>query len=255
MSLARTDVKVSSGRVAPPRVGARVAVGGSKDVATEWIGNSQGLPNTQTNAYDFVDEMGDIATIRFNWGDNDVFESDYVDPSLGGDDLNWIDNADLIYHHGHGNPNGVTTGATSGDGFVDYSQTRWGNNGGDLEWMAMKACQVLKTTNGDGLNLDQRWISNAFKGLHMMLGMVTNGYNTTGFGNEFGDNMADDDMRIRSAWVDAAESDQPDGVKYRYMGVYGPGGSWNRNDYFPGIGSVSKDITTLTGYWYYTGTV
>jgi len=62
-------------------------------------------------------------------------------------------------------------------------------------------------------------------------------------------------MRIRSAWVDAAESDQPDGVKYRYMGVYGPGGSWNRNDYFPGIGSVSKDITTLTGYWYYTGTV
>jgi hypothetical protein len=255
MSLARTDVKVASGPVARPRLGARVAVGGSKDVATEWIGNSQGLPNTQTNAYDFVDEMGDIATIRFNWGDNDVFESDYVDPSLGGDDLNWIDNADLIYHHGHGNPNGVTTGATSGDGFVDYSQTRWGGNGGDLEWMAMKACQVLKTTNGDGLNLDQRWISNAFKGLHMMLGMVTNGYNTTGFGNEFGDNMADDDMRIRSAWVDAAESDQPDGVKYRYMGVYGPGGSWNRNDYFPGIGSVSKDITTLTGYWYYTGTV
>ena len=71
-------------------------------------------------------------------------------------------------------------------------------------------------------------------------------YNVDGDGNEFGDNLADDDMRIRSAWNDANES-YPDGVIYRHMGVYGPNGEWNRDDYFDGIGAVSKDVTTVTG--------
>ena len=99
-----------------------------------------------------------------------------------------------------------------------------------------------------------RW-KPAFRGLHLLLGYGNSSYNVDGDGNEFGDDLADDDMRIRSAWVDANESEQPDGVIYRYMGVYGPSGEWNRNDYFHGIGSVSGDITTVTGAWSYSGTV
>ena len=236
-------------RRAPIR--ARASQGGRVDVATEGIGNSQGLPNTASNTADFRDEMSDVSTIAFHWADNDVFESDFVDPVFGGDDTNWADNVDLMWFQGHGNSNGFATGETQGDGFVDKSEARWGNN--DLEWLVVNSCDVLALGSGSD-HVWNRW-KPAFRGLHLLLGHGNTSYNVDGDGNEFGDDLADDDMRIRSAWVDAAESEQPDGVIYRYMGVYGPSGEWNRNDYFHGIGPVSGDITSVTGAWSYSGTV
>jgi hypothetical protein len=241
---------------APPP--ARAATGGVRDVATEYIGASQGLLEAAESVDQFRDEMSDVAGLLANRGDDSVLESDFMDPLLGGQDSSFADGADLTYYDGHGSPDGFTVSKNSGNGFVDYTQTKWGNGDfgfGDMEWIALGACQVLADANGSKLNLDQRWISHAFKGLHMMLSYVTNSSDVPDEGNEFGDDIADDDMRIRSAWVDAAESEQPDGVVYRYMGVFGPGGTWNYNDYFHGIGPVTKDITKLTGYWYYTGVV
>ena len=229
----------------------RVSVANRVDVATEGIGNSQGLPNTASNTADLRDEMEDVSTIAFHWADNDVFESDFVDPVFGGDDTAWADNVDLMWFQGHGNANGFATGETQGDGWVDRSEARWGNN--DLEWLVANSCDVLALGSG-ATNVWNRWRP-AFRGLHLFLGHGNTSYNVDGDGNEFGDDLADDDMRIRSAWADAAESEQPDGVIYRYMGVYGPSGEWNRNDYFHGIGPVSGDITTVTGAWSYSGTV
>ena len=252
---ATASARVSLGRLATAArrkpVRARASSGGRVDVASEGIGNSQGLSNTASNTADFRDEMEDISTIAFHWADNDVFESDFVDAAFGGDDATWGDNVDLMWFQGHGNSSGFATGTTQGDGFVDKSEARWGNN--DLEWLVVHACDVLALGSGS-TSVWNRW-KPAFRGLHLLLGYGNSSYNVDGDGNEFGDDLADDDMRIRSAWVDANESEQPDGVIYRYMGVYGPSGEWNRNDYFHGIGSVSGDITTVTGAWSYSGTV
>jgi Family of unknown function (DUF6345) len=233
------------------RLRVRAAVGNRTDVGNEWIGNSQGLSNSADNNYDFRDEMSDVATISVNWSEGNVWESDFKDPALGGDDSTYADNVDLMWFQGHGNPDGFATNPTPGDGFVSRTDARWGNN--DLEWLVVHSCSVLELGSG-ATHVQNRWRP-AFRGLHMLLGYGNSSYNVDGDGNEFGDDLADDDMRIRSAWVDANESEQPDGVIYRYMGVYGPNGEWNRNDYFHGIGSVSADITTVTGAWSYSGTV
>ena len=233
------------------RFGARAAIGNRVDVGNEWIGNSQGLPNSEDNNYDFRDEMADVATIGVNYSESNVWESDFKDPTLGGDDSTYGDNVDLMWFQGHGNPDGFATHPTPGDGFVDKADASWGNY--DLEWMVVHSCSVLELGSG-ATHVWNRWRP-AFDGLHMLLGYGNNSYNVDGDGNEFGDNLADDDMRIRSAWVDANEAEQPNGVIYRYMGVYGPSGEWNRSDYFHGIGSVSGDITTVTGAWSYSGTV
>jgi hypothetical protein len=252
---ATASARVTAGTLAAAtrrtRVRARASSGGRVDVGSEGIGNSQGLPNTASNTADFRDEMEDVSTIAFHWADNDVFESDFVDAVFGGDDATWGDNVDLMWFQGHGNANGFATGATQGDGFVDKSEARWGDD--DLEWLVVHSCDVLTLGSGSS-SVWNRW-KPAFRGLHLLLGYGNSSYNVDGDGNEFGDDLADDDMRIRSAWVDANESEQPDGVIYRYMGVYGPSGEWNRNDYFHGIGSVSGDITTVTGAWSYSGTV
>jgi len=69
---ATVDVSARVARRAAPL--AKASNGNIYDMATEWIGNSQGLPNSAANAYDLRDEMSDISTIGFNWGDDNVFE-------------------------------------------------------------------------------------------------------------------------------------------------------------------------------------
>ena len=99
-----------------------------------------------------------------------------------------------------------------------------------------------------------RW-EPAFARLHLLMGYGNSSYNVNGDGQDFGDDLADDGMRLRDAWIDANEDEQPNGVIYRYMGVYGPSGEWNRDDFFHGKGAVSGDISTVTGAWSYSGTV
>ena len=59
----------------------RGSVGTRIDVASEGIGSSQGLQHRGQHR-DFRNEMDDVSTIGFSWEDDDVFESDFVDPSL-----------------------------------------------------------------------------------------------------------------------------------------------------------------------------
>jgi hypothetical protein len=250
-AFARRDVTVATaGAVRRPT--AFAAIGGRKDVATEWIGDSQGLPNSSQNAYDFRDEMGDISTVQFNWGNNDVFESDFVDPSLGGDDVNWADNVDFLYFQGHGNLAGFFVGKKQGNGFVAYTQVKWGNSPGDMEWIALNTCETLAEGSGN-LTLNERWAPR-MKGVHTLLGFSTLSYNVDSLGNVLGDDLADNNYKVRSAWVDAA-NENPSGVVWLFTGPIGAGNVTNYNDYFHGIGPVTKDITSLTGYYYYKGTV
>ena len=108
-------------------------------------------------------------------------------------------------------------------------ETRWGNN--DLEWLALMSCDVLMLNSASGHVWD-RW-GPSFDGLHLLMGFGNTAFDVSGMGNNFGDGLADDDEKVRQAWVDASEAEQPNGVIYRYMGVYGANGEWNREGLLP----------------------
>jgi hypothetical protein len=244
-AVAQADVVARAAR----RAGrARMATAGVVDVSSEGVGVSQGLTNTEDNTRKFRNEMDDVADIPFFFMEYDVWESDFTDASAGGDDDRYADNVDLMWFQGHGSPNGFTTGD---DGWVDRSEVEWGDQ--DLEWLVVHSCDVLDISSSGGSVWD-RW-EPAFDGLHLLLGYGNSSYNVDGDGNDFGDSLADDEQKLRDAWVEANEDHQLDGVIYRYMGVYGASGEWNREDYFHGEGSVSADIRTITGSWSYSGTV
>jgi Family of unknown function (DUF6345) len=225
----------------------RSRMSGRKDTGADWVGILGLLWNTSSNVADFLDEMEDVSSISFSYGNEHSDATDIIDPAFNGRDSEFGDNVDLLWWQSHGDADGVVAGDADS---VTYPNVKLGN--GDLEWIVVHACQVLKLKDGANRGLGERWALR-FAGLHMMFGFSSNAKNVDGDGNEFGDNIADDDMRMRSAFVDAVLSEQPGGVRYRYMGVLGPGNTTNYNDYFHGIGPVSKDITTFNGYWYYDG--
>lgn len=258
VGFASKKIEVQEPAAAPSRASgelAKTSVSGVKDFGVWFIDASQG-PDATGQAWDFQDEMTDVGTRRFYWGGTNFWRSDFVDPSKGGNDTNYVDNVDLTFVTAHGWPDGMVTGEPNGAGgykSFTYNDVAWGN--GDLEWMAALSCQTLKPKNSAGLGIDKRWLK-GWKGLHMQLGFSTNAYNTSGFGNEFGDNIADDRMKIRQAWVNAAENYQPDGVVYATTGPIGANNVSNINDYVWNLGgSTGPDITSLTGWWVLYGTV
>jgi uncharacterized protein DUF6345 len=252
VSVARKTVPL---KAVPPFVDptATLSVGGKKDFGTEWIGSTQGVDNGATNAADFADEMEDEGIWRFNWNDGNVFWTDFVDQVFGGDDINWVDNADLVWYEGHGNPDLFVTGqkstfSSSGYITVGWSNTRWGNSPGDLEWLSLLGCNILQSKNSNGVGLGGRWLK-SLKGAHMLLGYATESWDFDSVGNEFGDAIADDHKRIRNAWAHSAQ-EQYSGTVYAYMGPLGTGSATNYNDYVWGLGGgTTSDIPSPVGYW------
>ena len=140
---------------------------------------------------------------------------------------------------------------------------RWGD--GDLEWLQLESCQVLRDTNGTN-DYFGRW-RQSFAGLHMLNGFHTNAYCVSGgTGASFAEYLFPKTflgwtlrpaMRVQSAWANMAIDREPAGVVYRSMGLIGAGGVTNISDYFWGQGSVGPDITLAgsTGMWAISGTV
>ena len=140
------------------------------------------------------------------------------------------------------------------DGEIYYTDTigDWGN--GDMEWLALTSCQVLKDTWG-GKKWYDRWIPD-FDGLHIMLGFETNAHDWSGFGGVFADWMHGrfgilPPMKVRDAWFLAKSEQQPAADIAVAIGVVGPGGCHNMNDYFHGRGPVGPDIrkSQVQGCW------
>ncbi|MDX1600560.1 MAG: DUF6345 domain-containing protein, partial [Anaerolineales bacterium] len=108
-----------------------------------------------------------------------------------------------------------------------------------------------------------RW-GPAFGGLHQLLGFETNAYDWGNFGKRFaqyqlGRNFGfiEYTLPVRAAWFQAASEKQPSNVRSVVMGVIGPSGSSNYNDYFHGQGPMGPDIrgSDIRGYWRVTFTV
>jgi hypothetical protein len=238
------------GYVAPRAIPAPL-VGGVRDFGTE---------NSVTNQFGnlengFRSEMlGDGVTSRFHWTGINAWEQDFKSP----EDSNWTDNADMTFYVGHGSGGGFTfEDTTHTDSDLDYDDATgaWGN--GDMEWLALYSCQVL-IDNWGGMNRFQRW-RQEFDGLHLLLGFHTNAQANMGFSGAFAHNMVrrpflwwHNPMKIKDAWFDAVDSDQPND---RVAVVMGPtrrnDGATDMNDYFHGKGSIGPDIRgdNIGGFW------
>ncbi len=223
-------------------------VGGVLDVGTEWVGLSQGLGGSSSNATGFVATLGNAgAHVRYNWGDENAWERDFKDPVYtGGDDTNWIDNVDAAFYTGHADGTGFTFSSNVNDGFLHYTEARWGNY--DLEWLVIAACGPLQLESG-GKQWYQRW-GPAFYRLHILCGYQTGSSDNTVEGTKYANYLLSGHT-VRQAWIKTAIEVQPSDVRYGVMGVIGPGGLCNFNDHYWGKGSVGADVWPgdKIGYW------
>jgi Family of unknown function (DUF6345) len=202
-----------------------------------------------------------IAT-AFDWRGANAWERDFKDTSKGGWDHLYVDNVDAQWYTGHGWSGGFTFKSAIDDTSIVPADARWGN--GDLEWMQLESCQVLRDTNGFH-DYFGRW-GGAVDGLHMLNGFHTNAYCVGGgTGGTFASYLFPRQilwltlpaLTVRNAWAQMAIDKEPSGVVYRSMGNIGYGGVTNIGDHFWGQGSTGPDITVAgrIGQWSITGTV
>ena len=196
---------------------------------------------------------GGGALRRFNFVGQSCWERDFKQGGNGLDHV-YTDNVDLTYYIGHGYGGGFTFESNQNDGELYYTDAigAWGNS--DMEWLALTSCQVLKDTYG-GKKWYDRWIPD-FDGLHIMLGFETNAHDWDGFGYAFADWLHGKfgifpPVRVRDAWFLAKSEQQPAADIAVAIGVIGPGGCHNMNDYFHGRGPVGPDIrkNQVQGCW------
>lgn len=231
---------------------------GVHDAGTEWVGESASLSGSLRNAgrfYDTFDSTGGVDA-RFDWGDANAWERDFKDPTIsGGNDTDWIDFVDVGFYTGHANGNGFVFTSSVDDGFLDYTDARWGQT--DLEWLVIAACGPLQST-ASGLSWAQRW-GPAFRGLHLLLAYANVSRDNEVEGRIFARailGVGESPKAIRAAWVKAATSVQPSSVTYAVMGVGNGNGLVNWNDHFWGRGGGGgPDIShgDITYYWKLSG--
>lgn len=231
------------------------------EVGSEGTGPCSGLPHTGTNLASFNNRFtADGTPVEFTWRDQNAWEDDFKDPSLGGHDSAWTDHVDMTYWQGHGSPTGFSFAGCSStdDTFLANTDARWGNT--DVEWMSLFTCLVLAENSG-GQRWWQRWGA-AFDGLHQINSFHTVSYHSASHGGTYANYLVrtpflwwNKPMMVRSAWAQASIDDQPSSVVWASMGPIGPAGAVNINDYFWGKGPVGADIpaSALTGWWYISG--
>ncbi|HUE35867.1 MAG TPA: DUF6345 domain-containing protein [Candidatus Acidoferrum sp.] len=200
---------------------------------------------------------------QFDRGEYIALPEDFIAPPHGWQE-NVIDTAALVFYNGHGNPNAITfTSAYEGSGTPFY--VLW-NNALDIgdwgshqeDWMALLSCEVLAQVddpNPDYLAFE-RW-GPAFNGLHSMLGFETEAWSDsiTGIGGDsfetvFVKGMAGKSgwtLKMQQAWFHAALTTGPIGMsggigEPAYLGPIGPGGVWDFDDFFWGMGPVGPTI-------------
>lgn len=207
----------------------------------------------------YVNRMDDEVVKRFNWTGVNSWERDFKDTGTWPTGLDYLyaDAVDQTFYVGHGWGGGVTFESSHDDGDLLYTDVpgAWGN--GDLEWMVLLSCQVLNASEG-GVAWWQRW-GPAFDGLHLLLGYQTNAAANTQTARAFADyqlgrnffGVVTITLPIRAAWCQAKREEQPNDREAVVMGVIGPSGLSNYNDYFWSKGPVGPDLrgSNIRGYW------
>jgi hypothetical protein len=235
------------------------------DAGTETPAAGECNAAANASADGFRSELASHAVpIQFDWRGNNAWEADFKDPSRsGGDDSHWIDDVDIAWLTGHGDPNGFIFNTNHTDTFLGPADTRWGN--GDLEWLQLQVCNLLQDVTGTN-DYFRRW-GPSFAGLHMLNGYDSlSGCVKAGIGGAFAKLLFPawwgGPLTVRRAWAAAVIARDP-GRKYRSMGPLGPPINIlgltlypnNINDYFWGQGSTGPDYLPWNGWmWSITGT-
>jgi hypothetical protein len=206
----------------------------------------------------YVNRMDDEVIKRFNWTGASSWERDFKDTETWATGLDhlYVDAVDQAFYVGHGWGGGVTFESSHDDGDLLYTDVpgAWGD--GNLEWMVLLSCQVLKASEG-GQAWWQRW-GPVFDGLHLLLGYQTNAAANTQTATRFAEyqlgrsfGFVTITLPIRAAWCQAKSEAQPNDREAVVMGVIGPSGLSNYNDYFWSKGPVGPDLrgANIHGYW------
>ena len=223
------------------------------EVGSEGTGPCSGLPWTGTNVGGFNSHMASGGVpVAFSWLDANAWEDDWKEPSLAGHDSDWVDDVDMAYWQGHGSPTGFSLSGCSSidDTSVGHADARWGNR--DAEWMSLFTCLILAKESG-GQQWWQRW-GPTFQGLHQINSFHTVSYHSAAHGGIYAEYLKKP-YKVVSAWAQASIDDQPQEVVWASMGVIGPGGLVNYNDFFWNRGPVGPDVPAaqISGYWRLSG--
>jgi hypothetical protein len=191
-------------------------------------------------------------SVNFDWRGWAAFEKDFKDTSKGGWDsvsppTRYVDQVDAQWYTGHGWPGGFTFKSAVDDTSIVPGDARWGD--GDLEWMQLESCQVLKDTTGTA-DYFSRW-AQAFTGLHLLNGFDTNAYCIGGgTGARFAEYLFPvkflwwtirPALTVQQAWASMANDLEPSGVRWRSISPM-KGAISNINDKYWGQGTVGPDI-------------
>ena len=174
------------------------------------------LPCAANNAWGFYNTLRGYWPARactvghcFIWGNANAWEQDFKRHALGGTNNNWVDDVDIVFYEGHGNPSLFTFETpwghgTHDDSYLTYNDAyqAWGDN--DLEWIALLSCSVL----ADSHEGDWSW---AMNNLHLLMGFKTTAYDVCGFGQRFAQKIVAG-YSIKNAWFIACDQKQPSGV-------------------------------------------
>jgi hypothetical protein len=217
---------------------------------------------------------------QFDKGEYIALPEDFIAPPYGWEE-NVVDTAALVFYNGHGNPNGISFTSPAGGSGTPYYKLwnntldlgNWGSS--QMDWLALLSCQVLAQV--DDPNSDYlayvRW-GPCFNGLHSMLGFETDAWahSMTGlFGDSFETvfvkGMAGKSgwaLTMQQAWFHAAMTTGPIGMsggigEPAFLGPIGPGGVWDFDDFFWGMGPVGPTIRAQNKQgqqnikgWFYT---
>lgn len=226
----------------------------------------QDLGNWDTDSW--RSSMGNYPSIfgpeQFDRGEYIAHPLDFIERPSGWDEQ-YLDTAAITFYCGHGSPNDISfTETYQGSGtpalFLHNNEQNlagsWGNH--QEQWMALLSCEVLAQIDdphSDYLAFE-RWGPD-FDGLHMMLGFETDAAagGITGIGGDsfetvFIKGMAGKSgwtLTLQQAWFHAALTTGPlwqsGGVgDPAFLGPIGPGGVWDFDDFFWGMGSVGPTI-------------
>jgi Family of unknown function (DUF6345) len=208
----------------------------SHKMGVEWLTNYNGtnpnLVGTQPDANGFYNGLASAGWGgAFYWANNDAWERDWRDCSLGGGDCTLgVDRAEFAYFSGHGSPARIYFGTHTDDYSFFGANARYQN----LRWAGFSSCETLRAGPYVGTgNPPLTYWFNAFQGAYMLLGF----HSTMGdvaFGGPLIDNMRVplflgfipmpwNQTSIREAWVQTAFAMNAGKPAYLYaVGAFDP---------------------------------
>jgi hypothetical protein len=185
---------------------------GGPEIGAEYTG----IPGWDTTARDLYRSLGRGGwTKRFLYGGYWAWEQDFKVSWRGGTEHRYVDTVDLAFFHGHGGSSwdSLYRRRLKGPWFGHNHRhdnpflvpgdayRAWGDS--DMEWMAMKGCEILNNTT-------RPYWYGAMDRLHLILGFKTKSYSTR-YGR-FGDKFAYYIRRgwtLPQAWFRATDATQP----------------------------------------------